>query len=89
MAWSLQGVDNMAGMRALKANRESISEHYLATRKPSPVIVELQHEVRKELTRLKEKRLLGKEYLNNVPLLKAKNSFASMAIRSLNELKVI
>lgn len=89
MAWSLQGVDNMAGMRALKANRESISEHYLATRKPSPVIVELQHEVRKELTRLKEKRLPGKEHLNNVPLFYAKSSFARMVIKGLNELKVI
>jgi hypothetical protein len=89
MAWSLKGVDNMAGMRALRANRESIYEHYLSTKKPSPVIVELNHEVRKELTRLKEKRLPGREYLNNVPLLNARSSFARMALKGLNDQKVI
>ena len=48
MAWSLQGAENMAAMRAVKANGESVSEHYLAMKKPSNVIVELKQEIQKE-----------------------------------------
>lgn len=85
MAWSLKGADNMAGMRAVKANGESVHEHYLASKEPTPVIVELNLEVKRELRRLKEKRLLGKENLNNVPLFNGRSNLTRTALKGLNE----
>ncbi len=58
----------MAGKRTVKANGESIREHYLASQAPAPIIVELHQEIKEELRRLKEKRLQGRENLNNVPI---------------------
>jgi hypothetical protein len=62
-----KGADNMASMRAVKANSESVYEHYLASKEPAAIITELNLEVKRELRRLKKKRLLGKENFNNVP----------------------
>ena len=89
MAWSLRGAGNMASMRATKANGESVHEHYLASKKPAPVIVELNLEVKKELRRLKEKRLIGKESFNNVPLFNGRSNLARMALKGLNEQMVV
>lgn len=89
MAWSLQGADNMASMRAVRANGESVHEHYLASREPAPVISELNIEVKRELKRLKEKRLLGRENLNNVPLFNGRSNLTSTALKGLNEKLIV
>jgi hypothetical protein len=89
MAWSLKGADNMASMRAVRANGESVYEHYRASREPAPVIVELNQEVKRELRRLKEKRLLGGENLNNVPLFNGRSNFTRTALKGLNEKMVV
>ena len=49
MAWSLKGADNMASMRAVKANGESVYEHYLASKEPVPIITDLNFKVIREL----------------------------------------
>jgi len=85
MAWSLQGAENMASMRAVKANSESIREHYLASKESSAVIVELNLEVKRELRCLKEKKLAGKENLNNVPIFNGRSSLTRMALKGLNK----
>lgn len=89
MAWSLKGADRMAAMRAVKANGESASEHYLAMQKPAPVIVELKQEVQKQLERLRQRRQLGREDLGNVPLFYGANNFTRLALKKLNECNVV
>ena len=89
MAWSLQGAENMAAMRAVKANGESVSEHYLAMKKPSNVIVELKQEIQKELKRLQQRRSLGKENFNNVPLFHGRSSFTRTVLKRLDERSII
>ena len=90
MAWSLKGAEQMASMRAVKANGESVSEHYLAgmTKKP-PLLVELKEEVKKELHRLRNSKLLGKENIGNVPVFQNINNFTRMALKGLNERTVV
>lgn len=88
MAWSLQGAENMAAMRAVKANGESVSGHYTATCSTSFPIVELKEEARQELKRI-QKRLLGRENLNNVPLYLGANSFTRKVLKGLNDHLVI
>lgn len=85
MAWSLKGADNMASMRAVKANGESVYEHYLASKKPVAIITELNLEVKRELRRLRKKRLLGKENLNNVPLFNGPNNLTRTALKRIKE----
>ncbi len=89
MAWSLKGAEKMAAMRAVRANGELVSEHYLASRKPASPMVELKEVVRKELIRLRGNRLLGKENLNNVPLFNGVNNLTRMALKGLNSYAVI
>jgi len=89
MAWSLKGANNMSAMRAVRANGESISEHYLASRMPTSPIVELREEVKKELKRLKQSYLFGTENLNNVPLFCGGNSLNRRALKEINEHAVI
>ena len=88
MAWSTVGVGNMASMRAVRANKESVRAHYLAAKKPSPALVEIDQEVKRELRRLEEK-MLGKEYIGNVPLYKGKSNLTRDALRGLNGQMVI
>ncbi|MGI6327463.1 MAG: hypothetical protein ACOX1I_00630 [Dethiobacteria bacterium] len=75
----------MASMRAVKANGESVYEHYLASKEPAAIITELNLEVKRELRRLKKKRLLGKENLNNVPLFNGPNNLTRTALKGINE----
>ncbi len=85
MAWSIDGGDHMAQMRAIRANGEAVKEHYKARQEKAPVIVELQEAVKKELNRLKNKRLSGKEDLHNVPLLNGPNNLTRTALKGLND----
>jgi hypothetical protein len=89
MAWSLKGSENMAAMRAVKANGESVKEHYLASRTSAAPIVELKVIVQKELKRLRQTSLLGKEYLNNVPLFSGVDNLTRRALKGLNSYAVI
>lgn len=89
MAWSLKGAEKMAAMRAVKANGESVKEHYLASRTPATPIVELKEVVQKELKRLRQTSLPGKEYLNNVPLFRGVDNFTRRALKGLNGYAVI
>jgi hypothetical protein len=89
MAWSRKGAEKMAGLRAVKANGESIREHYLASQAPAPVIVELHQEIKEELRRLKEKRLQGRENLNNVPILNGGSNLTRRALKGLNDKMVV
>lgn len=88
MAWSLVGAGNMASMRAVRANKESVRAHYLAAKKMPPAIVELDEEVKRELGRVKDK-LLGKGYIGNVPLFNGKSSLTREALRGLDNQMVI
>ena len=84
MAWSVAGAENMAQMRAIRANGDSVKEHYLAGQQKSPLIAELKDVVQKELKTLKHRKAVGKEYLYNMPLLNQANSFTAIALRGLN-----
>ena len=88
MAWSLKGAGNMAGIRAIKANGESVHEHYMASIEMPPTLIELNQEVKKELVRVKE-RMLGKESVNNIPLFNGKYNFTRNALKGLKEQIVI
>ncbi|MTI96959.1 MAG: ISLre2 family transposase, partial [Firmicutes bacterium] len=88
MAWSRQGAENMASMRSVQANRESIRDHYLARQPAAPAIVELKTTVQKELKRLR-KKALGKENHNNVPLYQGGSNFTRQALKGLNSITAI
>ena len=83
MAWSTNGVSNMASMRAVRANKESVRAHYLAAKKSPPPIVEIDQEVKKELKRAREK-ILGKEYIGNIPLFNGKDSLTRNALKGID-----
>jgi hypothetical protein len=89
MAWSEQGAEKMARMRAIKANGESVREHYLASQQSGSQINELNQEIKKELKRLKQRRLLGRENLNNIPLFNGVSNLTRKALKGLNEKSVI
>lgn len=90
MAWSIQGAEKMASMRAVKANGESVSEHYIASRgeKP-PLIIELKEEIKYELKRLKQKRSLGKENISNIPVFQGVTNCTRVALKGLNARTVV
>lgn len=88
MAWSVTGAGNMASMRAVRANKESVRAHYLAAKEPSPALVEINQEVKRELRRVEEK-ILGKEYIANIPLFSGKSSLTRDALRGLNGQMII
>lgn len=88
MAWSLTGAGNMASMRAVRANGESVYEHYLAKKKLAPAVIKLEQEVERGLKQVKEK-MLGKENRGNMPLLNGKNSLASIALKGLSNQMII
>lgn len=89
MAWSVEGAENMAFLRAIKANGESIHSHYLSSQEPAPAVIELQQEVRKELKRLNGQSFIGKEYLNNVPLMNCSSNLTRAALKGLKDRLVI
>lgn len=89
MAWSVIGAEQMSAMRSTRANGESIKEHYLAMQKPAPVIIELKQAVQNELKRVRQKKLTGREYLNNVPLFKGGSNFTRSVLKILNEPNVV
>jgi hypothetical protein len=85
MAWSLQGAEKMASMRVAKANGESISKQYLKAKKSTPIIVESKEAMHKELKRLKQTKVLGKGYHNNIPLFGNGSNLTRMALKGLNK----
>ena len=89
MAWSVIGAEQMSAMRSTRANGESIKEHYLAMQKPAPVIIELKQAIQNELKRVRQKKLTGNEYLNNVPLFKGGSNFTRSVLKILNEPGVV
>jgi len=89
MAWSVTGAERMSAMRSTRANGESIREHYLASQKPAPVIIELKQVVHEEMKRIRQKRLRGKEYRNNVPLFRGGSSHTRFALKELNKRSVV
>lgn len=88
MAWSLKGAGNMAGIRAVMANGERVSEHYIASVGETQELTELNQKVKRELIRVKE-RMLGKESINNVPLFNGKCNLTHTALKGLNEQLVV
>ncbi len=90
MAWSIKGAENMATMRAVQANGESVSEHYLASRggKP-PLIDELKDDVKKTINHLRKKKLLGQENIGNVPVFQGVSNCTRVALRALNGRSVV
>ena len=89
MAWSKQGAEKMASIRSVRANGESVKDHYLAMCRPAPVIVELKEQVKKELKRLSRKRNLGRESLNNVPIYSGGGNLTRMALKGLNSITAV
>lgn len=84
MAWSIQGAENMAAMRAVQANNESVGEHYLAACKgKTDLVIELKEEVKKAIKFLKQRKI-GQENIGNVPIFQAGSSFTTTALRGLN-----
>jgi len=84
MAWSASGAEGMTQIRAIRANGESVKEHYLAGQEEAPVIVELRQAVKKELKRLQNKRPIGKEDAGNIPLLNGPDNLTRKALRGLS-----
>ena len=70
-------------MLAVNANGESVGEHYLASRKPL-LTLKLKEQMQKQLKTLTNRRLLGKEYMGNVPMFQNISNFSSMALKALN-----
>ena len=89
MAWSRQGAESMASIRAVRANGESVKDHCIAMSPPSPMIFELKQQVKKEMERLVRKRNLGKEYLNNVPVYDGSCNYTRVALKGLNGITAI
>lgn len=86
MAWSLKGAENMASMRAVKANGDSVSEHYLAAKnQKNPLIVELKEEIKNQLRHLKTRRLKGRENIGNVPIFKSGSNYTTVTLKAINE----
>jgi len=88
MAWSYTGAEKMAAMLAVKANKESVREHYLAKRASGPVI-NITEEVQKGLKRLRQKRSMGMETLGNLPLLQGGSNLTRKAIKGLNSILAV
>ena len=84
MAWSPAGAECMVQIRAVRANGESIKEHYLAHQEEAPVIVELKQTVKKELRRLQNKKSIGREDTDNIPLLDGPDNLTRKALRGLS-----
>lgn len=84
MAWSSAGAEGMTQIRAVKANGESVKEHYLAGQEETPVIVELKQAVKKELKRLQNKKSIGKENAGNIPLLNGPDNLTRKALRGMS-----
>ena len=85
MAWSLQGAEKMANMRVAKANGESISKQYLEVKTPTPIVVEIKDVIHKELKRLKQIKILGKGYHNNIPLFSSGSNPTIIALKAINK----
>ena len=83
MAWSSAGAEGMTQIRAVKANGESVKEHYLSGQGEAPVIVELKQAAKKELKRLQNKKSIGKENAGNIPLLNGPDNLTRKALRGL------
>ena len=85
MAWSLQGAENMAAMRVAVANGESIRKQYLATQASLLFSVEIKEAVQEKLKRLTNRKLLGVENINNIPVLRGGHNLTRMALKHLIE----
>jgi hypothetical protein len=89
MAWSSAGAESMTQLRAVRANGESVKEHYLARQEEAPVIVELKNAVKKELKRLHNKKPIGKVDTHNIPLLNGPDNLTRNALRGLSNCLVV
>jgi len=79
----------MAQMRATRASGESVKEHYLSGQKTAPKIIELKEVIQKQLKCLEHRKQVGREYINNMPLLNGANTFTAMALKGLNARMII
>lgn len=85
MAWSVEGAEKMASIRAVLANGESASEHYLASHgKKTALITELKEDAKQAIKVLKTKKCLGKENIGNVPVFQGISNFSRKALKGLN-----
>lgn len=89
MAWSLQGAENMAAMRVAVANGESIRKQYLAMQVSSLFPVEIKEAVQEKLKCLSNRKLLGVENINNIPLLRSGYNFTRVALKNLIDNAVV
>ena len=85
MAWSLQGAENMAAMRVAVANGESIRKQYLAMQASLLFSVEIKEAVQEKLKRLTNRKLLGVENINNIPVLRGGHNLTRVALKHLIE----
>ncbi len=85
MAWSSSGAESMTQMRAVRANGKSVKAQYLARQEEAPVIVELKQTVKKELKRLQNKKPIGKEDTDNIPLFNGPDNLTRKALRGLSD----
>jgi len=89
MAWSQLGAEKMASIRAVRANGESVQDHFLAMSPPATVISELKGQVKKEINRIIRKRNSGKENLANVPIYNSGSSLTRRALKGLNSITAV
>ncbi len=83
MAWSLEGADKMASMLAVRANKESITNHYLSRWNENLPVLEIAEEVQKQVQCLRAKIKAGKENLGNMPLTQSGMSLTREALQGL------
>ena len=75
----------MTQMRVVRANGDSVKGHYLAQQEEAPVIVELKQTVKEELKRLQNKKPIGKEDIDNIPLFNGPDNLTRKALRGLSD----
>ncbi len=89
MAWSIEGAEKMACIRAVLANGESASEHFLASHGGQSVIMnELKIEAKQAIKALKAKKHVGRENICNVPVFRSISNI-TRALKDLNSKTVI
>jgi len=88
MAWSLEGAGNMASMLAVRANKESITDHYLSSWNEKLPVLEITEEVQKQVQYLKAKIKAGKENVGNMPLTQSGVSLTRETLQGLKGRRV-
>ena len=90
MAWSIEGAEKMASIRAVLANGESVREHFLTSHGRQTVLInELKIDAKQAIKELKAKKLLGRENIGNVPVFHSISNLTRKALKGLNSKTIV